>query len=75
MTNARASLWPKGGSAAALGFTFTCFVSAVAYSHYEQVRQKAVMRAGVERDRERLRLLREQRKRDRQLQQQVENNY
>ena len=37
-------------------------VGAVAYSHYAQVRDKNVMKEGVERDKERLRMLRRQRK-------------
>jgi len=37
-------------------------VSAVLYSHYAQVRDRQVMKAGVERDKERLRQLRQQRK-------------
>jgi hypothetical protein len=38
----------------------TASVSAVAYPHYAQVRDKAVMRAGVERDKERLFRMRQQ---------------
>jgi hypothetical protein len=33
--------------------------SAVVYSHYAQRRDKAIMRAGVERDKERLRITRQ----------------
>jgi hypothetical protein len=34
--------------------------SAIAYTHYSQVRDKRIMRAGVERDKERLKVTREQ---------------
>ena len=46
---------PKGGAAKVLGLVVTLSAGAVAYSHYAQVAEKAVMRAGVERDKERLR--------------------
>jgi PET assembly of cytochrome c oxidase, mitochondrial len=42
------------------------------YSHYAQVRDKAVMRAGVERDKERLRMMRRQQKEQQQQQQEQE---
>ena len=48
-----------GGPAIAVGFTTTICVGAVIYSHYAQVRDKADMRAGVERDKERLRIRRQ----------------
>ena len=41
-----------------LGVTTVGAVGAIVYSHYAQVRDKAEMRAGVERDKERLRLKR-----------------
>jgi len=47
--------------AAAVGM----FVSAVTYSHYAQIRDKAVMRAGVERDKERLRMMRQEKRKRR----------
>lgn len=34
--------------------------SAIVYTHYSQVRDKRIMRAGVERDKERLKITREQ---------------
>ena len=37
-----------------LGITSTVTMYAIYYSHFQQVRDKAVMRAGVERDKERL---------------------
>lgn len=43
-----------------MGVVLLLSVSAVAYSHYAQVRDRKVMRAGVERDKERLRFMREQ---------------
>ena len=46
-------------------------VGAVAYSHYAQVRDKNVMREGVERDKERLRFLRKQRKQQQKQQQEA----
>jgi len=55
---------PRGGPAVALFVTIGVSATAVAYSHYQQVRDKAIMRAGVERDRERLAMLRERRRRE-----------
>ena len=43
-----------------MGFVLVLSISAVVYSHYSQVRDRNVMRAGVERDKERLRLIRQQ---------------
>ncbi|KAL7566529.1 hypothetical protein ACA910_000599 [Epithemia clementina (nom. ined.)] len=45
-----------------MGLVLMLSVSAVGYSHYAQVRDRKVMRAGVERDKERLRLIREEQK-------------
>jgi hypothetical protein len=59
------SILPRGGPAIAIGLTSLAAVSAIAYSHISQVEEKKVMRAGVERDKERLRqrrLEREQQK-------------
>jgi len=42
----------------------TATVSAIVYSHYAQTRDKAIMRAGVERDRERLKQLRNRAKQE-----------
>ena len=41
-----------------VGVTSLITVGAIIYSHYSQVRDKSVMRAGVERDKERIRLKR-----------------
>ncbi|KAL7562054.1 hypothetical protein ACA910_011093 [Epithemia clementina (nom. ined.)] len=45
-----------------MGLVLMLSVSAVGYSHYAQVRDRKVMRAGVERDKERLRFIREEQK-------------
>ena len=39
-----------------LGITSSVTLYAIFYSHFQQVRDKQVMRAGVERDKERIRL-------------------
>eukprot|EP00581_Thalassiosira_minuscula_P028616 CAMPEP_0183755776 /NCGR_PEP_ID=MMETSP0739-20130205/4516_1 /TAXON_ID=385413 /ORGANISM="Thalassiosira miniscula, Strain CCMP1093" /LENGTH=68 /DNA_ID=CAMNT_0025992763 /DNA_START=71 /DNA_END=274 /DNA_ORIENTATION=- len=44
------------GPAIVLGVTSSITLYAIFYSHFQQVRDKAVMRAGVERDKERMRL-------------------
>jgi PET assembly of cytochrome c oxidase, mitochondrial len=54
------SILPRGGPAVAMVVVVSAALSAVVYAHYSQVRDKAVMRAGVERDKERLRLTRQQ---------------
>ena len=46
---------PRGGPAYAISLTTVSAIGAVVYSHYAQVRDKNVMKAGVERDRQRLR--------------------
>ena len=46
---------PKG-PAIIMGIVSSATLYAIFYSHYQQVRDKAVMRAGVERDKERIRL-------------------
>jgi hypothetical protein len=53
------SFVPRGGPAYAMGFVLTASVGAVWYSHYAQVRDRAVMKAGVERDKERLRAMKQ----------------
>jgi len=53
---------PKGGPAITIGIVTLFTIGAIGYSHYTQVRDKAVMREGVERDKERLRARRRQRK-------------
>ena len=54
---------PRGrGPAVAFGLVIGVSIGAVVYSHYAQVRDKNVMKEGVERDKERLRMLRRQRK-------------
>ena len=56
-------LLPRRGPAIAVGLTTAVAIGAVVYSHYSQVRDRKVMRAGVERDKERLRLKRQEQKR------------
>jgi hypothetical protein len=51
----------RGGPMAILGVSTVFTVGTIVYSHYAQVRDKAEMRAGVERDKI---LLREKRRRD-----------
>jgi PET assembly of cytochrome c oxidase, mitochondrial len=46
------------GPAIVLGLTCVVTLGAIIYSHYSQVRDRQVMREGVERDKERLRLKR-----------------
>ena len=46
---------PRGGAAIAIGTATAIMIGAVAYSHYQQVEERRIMRAGVERDKERLR--------------------
>ena len=53
------SFMPRGGAAVTLVLTTTLLLGSVAYNNYSQVRDKAVMRAGVERDKERLRMMRQ----------------
>ena len=53
---------PRGGAAVAIGFTTIAAVGAIIYSHVSQVEDRKVMRAGVERDKERLRMKRLERK-------------
>ena len=48
------------GPAVVLGITTTITACAIFYSHFQQVRDKKVMRAGVDRDKERIRLKRKQ---------------
>ena len=58
---------PQGGAAVAMGIASLAAVGAVAYNHISQVEERKVMRAGVERDKERLRqkrLERQQREQD-----------
>ena len=56
------------GPAATIVAVVGASLGAVAYSHYAQVRYKNVMKQGVERDKERLRMLRKQRKQQQQEQ-------
>ena len=54
---------PRGrGPAVTMVIVVGASVGAVAYSHYAQVRDKNVMKEGVERDKERVRMIRKQRK-------------
>jgi hypothetical protein len=64
----RSRLTPRGGPALAIGATTAAAIGAVIYSHYSQVRDRQVMRAGVERDKERLRIKRQERKLQQELQ-------
>lgn len=47
-----------------VGLTSLVTVSAIVYSHYSQVTEKQTMRAGVERDKERMRLKKKLRKQE-----------
>lgn len=49
---------PKGGPAIALGLVSCATIGSIFYAHYSQTRDRAVMRAGVDRDKERLRAIR-----------------
>ena len=53
---------PKGGPAIAMGLVSFATIGAIYYSHYSQVRDRAVMRAGVDRDKERLRAIQRRKK-------------
>ena len=57
---------PRGGAAVAMGLASLTAVGAIVYNHVSQVEERKVMRAGVERDKERLR----QKRLERQLDQQ-----
>jgi hypothetical protein len=46
------------GPLVVLGLSCSVTVGAIIYSHYSQVRDRQVMREGVERDKERLRIKR-----------------
>ena len=63
MAGKSSSFLPRGGPAVTLFLCSGLTIGAVAYSLHAQVRDKAIMRAGVERDKERLRVTR-QRQRD-----------
>jgi hypothetical protein len=47
---------PNRGPAIVLGITSLVTVGAIFYSHYSQIRDKQVMREGIQRDKERIRL-------------------
>ena len=51
-----ASILPRGGAAYTIGITTIAAIAGIVYSHQQQVTERQVMRAGVERDKERLRL-------------------
>jgi hypothetical protein len=53
---------PQGGPAIAIGVATATAIGAVVYSHTSQVRDREVMRAGVARDKERMRGKREEKK-------------
>ena len=50
------------GPAIVLGLTTSITAYAIFYSHFQQVRDKKVMREGVARDKERIRLKRQEQK-------------
>ena len=50
------------GPAIVLGLTTSMTAYAIFYSHFQQVRDKKVMREGVARDKERIRLKRQEQK-------------
>jgi hypothetical protein len=56
----RGTFWflPRRGPAITLGIASLVASGAVVYCHYAQVREKEIMRAGVERDKERVRRIR-----------------
>ena len=54
------SYLPRGGPAFVIVGTSAIAISAVIYSHQSQVRDREIMKAGVERDKERLRQKRRQ---------------
>jgi hypothetical protein len=56
------SFLPKGGPAVALGMAAVTAVGAIYYSHNSQVWDREVMRAGVARDKERMRRKRQEKK-------------
>jgi hypothetical protein len=56
------SFLPKGGPAVALGVTVLTTIGAIYYSHNSQVWDREIMRAGVARDKERMRLKRQAKK-------------
>eukprot|EP00980_Cylindrotheca_fusiformis_P009928 scaffold2195_cov132-Cylindrotheca_fusiformis.AAC.12 len=53
---------PRGGPAVAFGLTIVGAGGAIVYSHVSQKEERKTMRAGVERDKERLRQKRLERK-------------
>lgn len=53
---------PSRGPKIAVGLTSLITISAIIWSHYSQISDKETMRAGVDRDKERMRLKRQQRK-------------
>jgi hypothetical protein len=57
------------GPKIALGLTSAITIGAVVYSHYSQVQDRAAMKEGVKRDKERIRMKRLMKKQQRQQQQ------
>ena len=55
-------LLPRGGPAVVVGTTFLAALGAVFYSHDSQVRDRESMKAGVQRDKERIRQKRKEKK-------------
>mmetsp|Transcript_11419 Transcript_11419/g.24218 ORF Transcript_11419/g.24218 Transcript_11419/m.24218 type:complete len:85 (-) Transcript_11419:521-775(-) len=67
------SFLPRGGPAVVMGATTLAAIGAVIYSHDSQVRDRESMKAGVQRDKERIRQKRKEKQqleRQRQEQQQ-----
>jgi hypothetical protein len=63
---------PRGGPAIVMGMTSLLALGAVFYSHDSQVRDRELMKAGVQRDRERIR---QKRKEKQHLEQQREQQH
>jgi hypothetical protein len=61
------------GPAVVVGCTAVITVGAIFYSHYAQVRDKRVMKEGVQRDKERLKWKKQQRKQEQLLLQESQN--
>eukprot|EP00978_Attheya_sp_CCMP212_P030810 scaffold114580_cov45-Attheya_sp.AAC.2 len=61
------------GPAVVVGCTALITVGSIFYSHYAQVRDKRVMKEGVQRDKERLKWKKQQRKQEQLLLQESKN--
>jgi len=56
------SFLPRGGPAIVIGMTSLLALGAVVYSHDSQVRDRETMKAGVQRDKDRIRQKRKEKK-------------